>query len=255
MVEGSRRLSAIRQLAKEKPPKGVSYTKILANVYPKDTDEKTVHVQKLILQTGKNPWGPFNVSKAIYDLVNNDNFTPQEVSIRAKKSVSSINKELQNYKIYKEFLKWTKKQGITTSPKQYTYFQRASMDVRDKLFISKPQREKFYKVITPNKKGITRIPNVSTAGGLMQTLNKFAVNENILQEFLKNPKMEATDALLKFKGGDIKHEFPWTKKLKEVSTGLNKLSSEDLKKIKKEKAVYNMLVKISLATTKIVEKK
>ena len=255
MVEGSRRLAAVRQLAKEKPPRGVSYTTIPAHVYPKNTDKKTIHAQKIILQTGKKKWGAFNESKALHDLIHEDNYSIQEAAKMWKKSVSSVEKELENFQYYKEFSKWVKKNKLSISPRHYSYFQKASLDVREKMFISKPQREKFYKLITPNKKGVTRIPNVSLKGGLIKTFNKFSTNENVLQSFIKNPNTTTEEALLKFQGGDIKHEFPWTKKLKEISNGLKNLSSEDLKKIKKDKAIYNMIAKISESTSKIVEKK
>jgi hypothetical protein len=256
MVEGSRRLVSVRQLANEKPPKGVNYKIIPAHVYPKNTNEKTLHAQKIILQTGKKKWGAFNESKALYDLINNDNYTLQEAAKMWKKSVSSVEKELENFKIYTEFTKWVKKNKGFVSPRHYSYFQKASLDVREKFFSTKPQREKFYKLIVPDKKtGTARISSVSLKGGLIKTFNKFAADENILQAFLKNRKMGTDDALLKFQGGDIKHEFPWTKKLKEISNGLKNLSSEDLKKIKKDKAVYNMIAKISDSTSKIVEKK
>jgi len=255
MVEGSRRLAAVRQLANGKPPKGVNYTTIPAHIYPKNTDKKTIHAQKIILQTGKKKWGAFNESKALHDLIHEDNYTIQEAAKMWKKSVSSVEKELENFQHYKEFSKWVKNRKLNISPRHYSYFQKASLDVREKMFISKPQREIFYKDITPDKNGKTRISSVSLKGGLIKTYNKFATNENVLKNFIKNRKMTTDEAMLKFQGGDIKHEFPWTKKLKEISTGLKNLSSEDLKRIKKDTAVYNMIVKISESTTKIVEKK
>ena len=256
MVEGSRRLATVRTLVNEKPPNGVSFKTIPAHVYPKNTNEKKIHAQKIILQTGKRPWGAFNTAKSIYNLINDDNFTIIEAARMWKKSVGTVEKELENYQYYKEFSRWMKKKKGDATPRHYSYFQKASLDVREKLFNTKPQREKFYKLITPNKKGITRIPNVSLKGGLIKTFNKFATNENVLQSFMKNERITSDQALLEFKGGDIKHEFPWTSKLKDIQTGINKLTKDDIKKIKaKEPAIYNMIVKISMSTTKMVEKK
>lgn len=170
-----------------------------------------------------------------------------------KTNVSTIEKELDNFKYFREFSEFVKKNKLAVSdPRKYTYFQRADVAVRNRFFGTKAEREKFYRLITPDKKGITKIPKVSLKGGLFD-FAKFVENEKILRKFMKNPRMTVDEALLEFKGGNIQDALPWTKKLKDVANGLNRLSKDDEKKIKKDKTVYNMIKKIYFATEPLVE--
>jgi len=230
MVEGSRRLATVRTLVNEKPPNGVSFKTIPAHVYPKNTNEKTIHAQKIILQTGKRPWGAFNTAKSIYNLINDDNFTIIEAARMWKKSVGTVEKELENYQYYKEFSRWMKKKKGDATPRHYSYFQKASLDVREKLFNTKPQREKFYKLITPNKKGITRIPNVSLKGGL-RTFSKFAGDDQYLDLFIKNEKLSVDDMHSKFLERNSLSTKSWLTKIPSITNGLKKLTKKEKEKI------------------------
>ena len=254
MVEGSRRLVSLRRLSKEKPPKGVSYTEVLAHVYPKSTDQKILNVQKVILQTGKKKWGAFNEAKAIHDLIKQDMYSIDEVSKNLQKSRGTIEKELENFKIYHELTKYikAKKLGIQ-NPRYYSYFQKASAYNRDRFFTTKKGREQFFNLILPVR-GEAKIKSVALKGGLIKAFNKFSVNENILKKFMKNPTYSADAALLDFKGGSLYDEYPWLKRLKEVSTGMGKLSKDEVKKIKKDKTIANNIARIHLNSKDFINK-
>ena len=256
MVEGSRRLVVLRKLKDEKPPEGISYEMVNAHVFLKDTDPKIIDVQKVILQTGKKKWGAFNEAKAIHDLIHKDHYTLDEVSKIWKKSRGSIEKEMENFKYFKELSKYIKTNNLAIqNPRYYSYFQKASIHVRNRFFGTKETREQFYKLILPNKIGKTKIASVALKGGLIKAFNKFSPNEIILRKFMNTPNMTADEALLEFKGGNIGDEFPWTKKLKEIATGINKLSKEDIKKIQKDKMIFNYIKKIHLSTKEFVDQK
>lgn len=256
MVEGSRRLVVLRQLAGEKPPTGVSYDTVISNVYPKDTDPKIINVQKVILQTGKKKWGAFNEAKAIYDLIHKDRYSPEEVAKYWKRSLGSIHNELDNFKYYSEFTSYIKNSKLAVqNPRHYSYFQKTSADVRQRFFGTKKQREQFYNLIIPNRLGITKIPNVSLKGGLIKAFNKFAKNEIILRKFMQSPRMTADEALLEYQGGNVQDEFPWTRKLKDVVSGMNRLSKSDVDKIKKDKTIFSYIKKIYFSSKGLVEKK
>lgn len=254
MVEGSRRLVVLRKFKKEKPPKGVSYVEVSAHVYPQKTDQKIIDVQKVILQTGKKKWGAFNEAKAIFDLIHKHRYSLDEVSKIWKKSRGSIEKEMENYKYYRELSKYIKTNKLAIqNPRYYSYFQKSSLAVRDRFFGTKKTREQFYKLILPNKQGKVKIESVALKGGLIKAFNKFCKNEVILQKFMNTPRMTADEALLEFKGGNIGDEFPWTKKLKYIATGINKLTKNDISKIKKDQTVFNHIKKIHLSTKEFVE--
>lgn len=257
VLEGSRRLVVLRGLVRDnvKPPtSNIFYDKVKCHIYPKNTDPRFIDAQRVILQTGKKKWGPFNEASAIYKLVHEDRYTPEEVAKMMRSSVGSINKELENYKHYVDFTKFIKKDKVKgiEDPRKYLYFQRASAYVRDRFFGTVKEKEKFFKLITPNKNGETRIRSVSLKGGLYD-FNKFAQNEIILQKFLKNDRMTIEDALDEFHGTSINDLLPWIKKLKDVAKGINNIDEEDLEKLKKETTIMNQIKRVYLGSKSIIE--
>ncbi len=256
VLEGSRRLVVLRGLIRDnvKPAKNISYDKIKCQVYPKNTDPRVIDAQRVILQTGKKTWGPFNEASAIYKLVHNDRYSTDEVAKMMRSSVVSINKELENYKHYIDFTKFIKKrkiQGIE-DPRKYLYFQRAGAYVRDRFFNTTKEKEKFFKLITPNKDGETRIRSVSLKGGLYD-FNKFAQNEIILQKFLKNERMTVDEALDNYRGTSINDSMPWIKKLSDVAKGINNIDGVELEKLKKESIIMKQIKRIYLGSKSIIE--
>jgi ParB/RepB/Spo0J family partition protein len=256
VIEGSRRLVALRGLIKQggKPPKGVKYDHVKANVLSKNISKKEIDAQRVILQTGKKDWGPFNVASAIYNLVNNDHYSVEEVATMMGKSGSFIKKELENFKLYREFTIYQKNKNLEQDPRKYTYFQRAGNAVRDKFFGTRKQKEEFFGLITPNKDGITRIPSVSLRGGLFH-FNTLAQNENILKKFLKNKKMTVDDGLEEYRGKTIQSSLPWLKKLKDVVIGLNQLGEEDKDRIKNDNVIFGQIKRLYLSSKTIVDSK
>ena len=254
VLEGTRRLIVLRELIRKKisPPKGVKYHKVDAHIFSKNTDPKIIDSQKLILQAGQKKWGAFNEASHIHKLINKYSYSKEEVAKMWKTNVGNIEKELDSFKYFIEYSEFVKKNKLAVSdPRKYTYFQRAGAAVRDRFFGTKQEREKFYKMISPDKNGITKIPRVSLKGGLFD-FAKFVPDEKILRAFMKSPRMTVDAALLEFRGGNIEDSLPWTKKLRDVANGLNRLSKEDEKKIKKDKTVYNMIKKIYFATEPLV---
>jgi len=256
VIEGSRRVIVLRGLLAEKvePPKGIQFEKIKANVLPENISKKEIDKHRVVLQTGKKPWGPYNLASAIYNLVKNDHYGIDEVAIMMGKSISFIKKELENYHYYIEFNRFSKKKKVSEDPRKYTYFQRAGNDVREKFFGTKSQREKFYHEITPNKDGITRIPSVSLKGGLMN-FNTISQNENILKQFLKNKKMSVEDALDIYKGQTLQSSIPWLKKLRDVAKGLSQLGPEDIKKIRNDPTILTMIKRVAVGTKAVLNTK
>lgn len=256
VIEGSRRVVVLRGLIaqKVKPPKGVRYDVIKANVLPKTISQKEIDAQRVILQTGKKDWGPFNVASAIYRLVKNDHYGIEEVATMMQKSGSFIKKELENYRIYVEFKKYQTTQKLQEDPRKYTYFQRAGNAVRGRFFGTSKGRKQFYQLITPNSQGIIRIPTVSLKGGLMN-FNTIAQNENILKKFLQNTRITVEDAMDIYKGASLQSSLPWLKKLRDVAKGLNQLGKEDIKKIKEDATILTQIKRVYAGSKAVIESK
>ena len=256
VIEGSRRIVVLRGLLQEdaRPPKGIKYDKVMANILSKNISKKEIDAKRVILQTGKKDWGPYNVASAIHNLIKNDLYSEGEVSEMMGRSPTIIRKELENYQHYVEFSKFQKKKKLTQDPRKYTYFQRAGVAVRNKFFGTQTSREKFYGLITPDSKGITRIQSVSLKGGLMN-FNTIAQNENILNDFLKDKKMSVQDALEIYKGETIQLSLPWLKKLKDVAKGLNQLGPEDIDKIKQDNTMINLIKKVYVGAKEVINNK
>ena len=256
VLEGSRRLVVLRGFIRDKvkPPRNTSYDKIKCHVYPQNTNPRVIAAQRVILQTGKKKWGPFNEASAIYKLVYDDRYSVDEVAKMMRSSVVSITKEMENYKHYVDFTKFIKKGKIKgiEDPRKYLYFQRASAYVRDRFFNTSKEKEEFFKLITPNKNGETRIRSVALKGGLYD-FNKFAQNEIILKKFLKNKRMTTDEALEEYHGTSINDLMPWIKKLKVVAQGINNIDDKDLEKLKKESIIMNQIKRVYLGSKSIID--
>jgi len=180
----------------------------------------------------------------------------KEVEKWTSESMTEEIKEIENFKLYRELSKFIKTNKLAIqNPRYYSFFQKASIDTRNRFFTTKKGREQFFKMILPNKYGPPKIPNVAVKGGLIKCFNKFCGNEVILQKFMKTPKMTAEEAYLEHKGGNVQDEFPWIKKLRDIANGMNKLGKEDVAKIKKDKTTFNYIKKIYFASQGFVEKK
>lgn len=253
LVEGNRRIIVLRELVrkKQKPPnRHVRYDQVIANVYPRTVNQAYIEGQKLRLQTGKKKWGPFNMASQIYKLVKKQRYSPEEAAKWAGMSIAKVEEEIENYQYFKELQAFSKtsKYGKFAKgmPGKYTYFQKASNVVRDRFFGNKIQRQKFYKLILPDPKtGKAKIPNVSLKDGLIKNFNKFANDERILKKFLSKPTFNSEQALLEYEGGDLKKQYPWVKKLKEVSNGLAAISRSDKTKIKKDQTILKQIKQIN----------
>lgn len=238
VVEGSRRLVALKFLSSEKdlkPPEGVTYDKVQANILPKNIPQREINVRKIILQTGKEAWGPFNVAAAVYDLVKTDNFSIEEIADHWKKKSGWVLKTINNFELYLEFTNWNKEKNQISddeAPQKYTMFQEAGRNIRDVFFQSDDDKEKFYELITPNEQNVTKIPSVVGVGGL-KTLNKIIKDENIQKEIITKPTATVNKVYKKWEEKELSHKWPWIKCIETVISGMTKLKVSEKKTIKK----------------------
>lgn len=235
VIEGSRRLIVLKKLleSKTKSPVGVRYDKIRANIIGKITPKRQIDIQRVVLQTGKKSWSPYNVSFVINKL-SKEGLDTKQISKVMGKRISTIDKEIVNYALYKEYVEYSKSRGLREDPRKYTYFQRSGDDVREKFFTTQTGKRKFFGLITPKDNQKARISSASLSGGLME-FNTIAQDDQILENFLSNPTLSVEEALLHYKGKHIIAEYPWAKNILEISYKVQELDSKSIEKFKKDK--------------------
>ncbi len=233
VIEGNMRVVVLRVIneRKIKSSTGINYNIIRSHVISHNTSQTDLEVQKAILQTGKNPWGAFNEAAHIYNLFWKNKISINEIANMLGKSRSYVDSEIDNFKFYLEFIDFGKKKGsYVVDPNKYSFFKDAPIIVRQKFFKLSISRKNYFELITPNKNGITRIPNVSLKGGL-RTFGKFVNDEIILQKFLKDERMTVEDTFFEFTEKNYLSKLPWIKKISSITKNMNKLNKFERKKI------------------------
>ena len=228
VVEGNMRVTVLRELIEENTHglNGVNYQRVMAHIIPKETNKTQIEIQKAVLQTGKNPWGAFNEAAHIFDLFSTHKLQISEIAGMLGKSISYVRNEIENFQFYKEFIDFQRKKKLSPDPKKYSFFKDAQPIIRQKFFQNQSTRAEYFQLITPNKHGITRLPSVSLKGGL-RTFSKFAEDDKILQQFLKNDRMTVDDAYFEFMEKNSLVKQPWVKKLPSITSGMKKLSKSE----------------------------
>lgn len=232
VIEGNMRVTVLNELIANNttPPPGIDYGFVKAHIIEKNTSDKDIDAQKAILQTGKNPWGAFNEASHIYDLFWRHNSTIDEIARMLGKSVTSVSQEIDNFKIYKEFIEFLRKNNLPIDPNKYSFVADASIAIRVKFFQSEQSREQYYKLITPNEKGVTRISSVSNRGGL-KIFSKFVSDDKTLNYFLKNPTITVDDAFEYYQEKSLPQKKAWIKKIPSIVKAMHKLNKFDRKEL------------------------
>lgn len=254
VIEGSRRLVVLKTLLDNKvtPPPGIRYDVVMSNIIDKSTPEELLVAQRVILQTGKKTWGPYNTASVIYTLYKRK-FTTADIAKLLGKRIPTIDKELYHYMLYQEYVEYLKNKNKPADPRRYTYFQRAGGSVRDKFFSNESGKKKFFGLITPPKKGVkARISSVALEGGLMH-FNTIAQDDQILDRFLNDTSMTVQMAMAQYKGRHMIAEFPWIKNLIEASEKIQELEPISIRKFKKDQNFMNDLKTIYKFCKKILE--
>lgn len=233
VIEGNMRVTAIKEILRKKinPPPNVKYDKIKAHILPTNTSKTQLEIQKAVLQTGKNPWGAFNEAAHIYDLFWKNKLSIVQISNMLGKSTSYIGNEIDNFKFYLEFIQFRKDKGDSNiDPKKYSFFKEAPTNVKQKFFKNYSSRKEYFKLITPNQDGITRIPSVALKGGL-RMFGKFVQDEYILNQFLKDETITIEEAFGDFTGKISLTKSTWIKKIPSITKNMKSLTVSERKKL------------------------
>jgi len=232
VVEGNMRVTVLKYLIANNatPPPDIDYKFVKSHIIEKNTPKNDIDAQKAVLQTGKNPWGAFNEASHIYDLFFKHGSGFKEIAQMLGKSESRINNTIDDFQTYKKFIEFLRKNDLPIDPNKYSFFADASASVKQKFFLSPKSLQEFFKLITPNENGITRIPSVSNRGGL-KTFSKFVNDDQTLNYFTKNLTVTVDDALLYYQEKSISKKKTWMKKIPPIVRGMQKLSQKDRQEI------------------------
>jgi len=254
VIEGNMRVTALKELVSNNvsSPSGIDFKHVKAHIIKKDVSKRDVDAQKAVLQTGKNPWGAFNEASHIYDLFWRHNATIDEIARMLGKSVPITSQKIDNFKIYKEFIEFSRKNDLEIDPNKYSFVADASNAVRIKFFQTPQSREEYFKLITPNKKGITRIPSVSNRGGL-KTFSKFVNDTKTLNYFLKNPSVTVDDAFEYYNDQSSPKKKAFLKKIPSITKSMHKLNKFDRKEIMDNSSSKTELVKLMQEIKKFLD--
>ena len=131
-------------------------------------------------------------------------------------------------------------------------FQEAGKNIRDIFFQTDKDKEKPYKLITPNQQNITKIPSVVGVDGL-KTLNRIIRDENVQREIITKPNTTVTMVYKKWEEKEISHKWAWVKCIDTLVSGMVKLKVTEKKRIKKDKKIIGQIVELIDEAESILE--
>lgn len=228
-------LKILQDDKKIKPPKGVSYDKVRANILPSSTQQQHLNALRVLLQTGKKDWGPYNVAYVI-DKLSKGGIDPKGIAKMMGKTKGFVDRESVSFGLYKEYVDYLKLKQKTEDPRKYTYFQRAGDAVKKRFFSNKSGKREFFELITPQGNEKARIKSVALKGGLYH-FNTIAQDEQILNRFLNNPDITVEEVWELYQGKYITAKFPWTKKIADISKNIKKIDEGEYVRFRKNKTM------------------
>jgi hypothetical protein len=249
VIEGNRRTVVMRKLSEEgyvNPKKpDIDFSKIPAQILPENTDEKEVMKNKLIWQTGKSPWGAYNVAAAVYRMRNQFLMTVEDIADTAQKPVREIREMLRAYTLYSEYVDTSGDENTS----RFSYFSKeCPANIRRWVAAEEENKTDYFGWITPGPG--QRIRSVSTRGGL-RDFKDVVDHDAALLAFRNDPQMTVEDAVEIVKGDDVTKGYPWVKQLDKITIGLNGLDDEGIEKLKAE--YKSALIALKRAVEGVVE--
>ena len=250
VIEGNRRTYILKKLIEDEvvAPPGVQYDIVEARVYPPDTGETELLLQRVALQAGQKDWLPFNVSVTTYQLRHIHNMEEEDISIELQISKQEVRKRIKDMGLMIEYVKKTN----DTNPKKYSFFQDAPKRVQDWIDENKKNKETYFDLISP-KDGGQQIRSTSTKGGL-RDFAEVIDHPKILNEFIKDENMTVEDACEIIKNENPLEDAPFLKRLGTLANQLISLTDEQVTQIKFDKGMLNSLKKLNRTCDNIIRK-
>ena len=250
VIEGNRRTVVMRQLRREgvKPPKGVTYFKVKANVIPQGTSQVDALLQKARLQTGKKDWGPFNVATVMYMLRKDFLMEFEVIAAELQTSVSDVKQMLADYELFREYVAQTK----DDNPRRFAFFTDMPPKVREWMEDSEANEKAYFDLICPLS-GRQKLRSVATRGGL-RDFAKILDDKEALGFFLTDPTATVEDALEVAKENDVYKDMPFIKRIPPLAQALFALSDSQLEKLKQEAKIKTSIKSLERACDHVLSK-
>ena len=253
VIEGNRRTYILRNLLAEKvEPEnpGVRYDVVKAHVYPANTDDTELLLQRVALQAGQKPWLAFNTARTAYELRYLRNMEEDDVATEMQLSLTDVRNKIRNVELLIEYVKATG----DADPKHFTYFADAPKRVRDWVEEDERNKKLYFKLIRPDPiSGFQRIRSAATKGGL-RDFATLLDHPKELKEFVTDEDQTVEEAVNELKTENILEELPFIKRLGTIAAQLNSLSEDQIAKLNSEESVIKGLKRLKRSTTNILKK-
>lgn len=253
VIEGNRRTYILRNLLAEKaePEKpGVRYDIVKAHIYPANTDDTELLLQRVALQAGQKPWLAFNTARTAYELRYLRNLEEEDVATEMQLSQTDVRNKIKNVELLIEYVKATG----DADPKHFTYFNDAPKRVKDWIEEDEKNKKLYFKLIRPDPvSGFQRIRSAATKGGL-RDFATLLDHPKSLKEFVADEDQTVEEAVGSIKTENILEELPFIKRLGTIAAQLNSLSEDQIEKLNSEGGVIKNLKRLKRATMNILKK-
>ncbi|MGH9917461.1 MAG: ParB N-terminal domain-containing protein [Nitrososphaerales archaeon] len=251
VLEGNRRTVALRQLLAQKaasPKEGVTFSRVLANVVPKETDKTELLLQKARLQSGKEDWEAVDNATVVYLLHKESLMAIEDIAAELQIPQTKAKEEISNFELYREY---ASKTG-DDNPKRFGYFSDRPKKIVEFMEESENNKQEYFGWINP-KAGKQKIRSIATTGGL-RDLAKVMEDPEAFEAFRKDPNSTVEDALEIAKQNDIYKDMPFVKRIQPMAASLFALNDIQIAKIKAEPSVRVALTSLERACQQVLQK-
>lgn len=250
VLEGNRRTYILNQLLteKQKPPSGVRYDVVKANVYPPGASETELLLQRVRLQAGKKEWGSFNEAVLIYELRFKHKMEEEDIAVELQKSMKEVRHRIESFKMFKEYSESTK----DINPKRFAMFHEAPPAVWNWMNESGRNLKAYYSLISPMN-GKQKIRSVATRGGL-RDFAQVLEDREALAALTDDADTTVEDALQIVKENNLVKDVPFVQRLGAMATHLMSLTETQIEKLKPEKKYQTDLKRLKKACESVLDR-
>lgn len=247
VFEGNRRTYILRNLLDEnvKPPSGIKYDVVIANVMPKNTSETELLLQRARLQAGKKTWGAFNEAAVTWALRQEHHLEEEDIAAELQISLREVRERLENFRLFREYVSATK----DTNPHKFAFFAQAPKRVKDWILDGSENKKTYFQLITPVN-GKQKIRSVATKGGLRDF--QHVLDDNDALNALVKEDYTVEEALELAKESDVRKSMPFIKRLGNLAINLQSLTRPQIEQVRKDKRVQTDLKKLRKACDDVI---
>jgi len=242
VFEGNRRTYILKKLIEEKvkPPRGVRYEKVDANVVDESISPTQMLLQRVTLQTGKKAWGAFNDAAATWSLRYEHQLEEEDIAAELQISIREVRERIENFKLFKEYVIATK----DTNPHKFAFFAQAPKKVKDWISQNTENRTTYFQLITPVH-GKQKIRSVATKGGLRDF--QHVLDDPDALAALVHDDYTVEEAVELARESDVRKSMPYLRRLGHIATNLQNLTRAQIDQIRKDRRVQTDLKRLKKA--------